>query len=79
MGSSAFYLVWKKPEQPNGILIGYNIYYAVVEETSVGKLIPRKEQIRDPDQLQAKLGGLQPNVKYRLYVSALTNAGESSK
>ncbi|XP_031336931.1 neuroglian isoform X2 [Photinus pyralis] len=79
LGSSAFYLEWKKPEQPNGILRGYNIYYETVEETAVGKLTPRHEQITDPDQLRAKLGGLHPSVKYRLYVSALTNAGESSK
>ncbi|KAF5283238.1 hypothetical protein FQA39_LY17364 [Lamprigera yunnana] len=79
LGSSAFYLEWEKPEHPNGILIGYNIYYETVEETAVGKLTPRPQQIRDPEQLRAKLGGLEPNVKYRLYVSALTSAGESSK
>lgn len=79
MGSSAFYLVWKPPEQPNGILTGYNVYYAVVNGTSVGDLMPRKQQIEDPNQLSAKLGGLQPNVNYRLYVAATTSAGESPK
>ncbi|XP_018330369.1 neuroglian [Agrilus planipennis] len=77
MGSEAFYLIWKKPEQPNGILTGYNIYYAVVNGTNVGEKIPRQPQITDPNQLRAKLSKLKPNVKYRLYVSATTSAGES--
>lgn len=35
MGSSAFFLIWKKPEQPNGILTGYKIYYQTVKGTKV--------------------------------------------
>ena len=30
LGTSAFYLSWKKPERPNGNLIGYEIYYQEV-------------------------------------------------
>lgn len=30
LGASALYLVWRKPEQPNGILTGYRIYYQKV-------------------------------------------------
>ncbi|XP_017782809.1 PREDICTED: neuroglian isoform X2 [Nicrophorus vespilloides] len=79
MGSSAFLLSWKKPDQPNGILTGYKIYYAVVNGTAVGNEIARTPQINNPNQLRAKLSGLQPNVKYRLYISATTSAGESKK
>lgn len=79
LGSTAFYLVWKKPDQPNGILRGYRIYYAVVNGTSVGEIMERTPNVTDPDQLRAKLGGLQANVKYRLYVAAVTGAGVSPK
>ncbi len=29
-GTSSLYLVWQKPEQPNGILVGYQIKYVRV-------------------------------------------------
>lgn len=79
MGSSAFLLVWKKPDQPNGKLTGYKIYYAVVNGTTVGPEVPRDPQIDDPNRLQAKLGGLDSGVKYRILISATTAAGESKK
>lgn len=79
MGSSAFLLVWKKPGHPNGILTGYRIYYAPVNGTSVENEIAREPQINDPNQLQAKLSGLQPDQKYRIYISATTKAGESKR
>nr|CAD7455359.1 unnamed protein product [Timema tahoe] len=75
MGSSALYLVWKRPEQPNGILTGYRIYYQTVRDTSVGPLIER-QAITDPKQTRAKLAGLQPGMKYRLHIKATTRAGE---
>lgn len=79
MGSSAFLLAWQKPDQPNGILTGYKIYYAVVNGTHVGNKIAREPQINDPEQLQAKLSGLKPNTKYRIYITATTAAGESKE
>lgn len=79
MGSSAFLLIWDKPEKPNGKLTGYRIYYAVVNGTTVGQEIPRHPQIDDPNRLRAKLGGLEPGVKYRVLISATTAAGESKK
>jgi len=30
LGASALFLIWKKPDQPNGILTGYRIYYQTV-------------------------------------------------
>lgn len=76
MGSSALYLVWKKPEQPNGILTGYKIYYQTVKGTKVGDLDEREPHITDPKQTSAKLAGLEPGTKYRIHIKATTNAGE---
>lgn len=76
LGSSALLLVWEEPEKPNGILKGYMISYAVVNGTSVGKMIDRHPQITDPRQLRAKLAGLKPNTKYRISVKAVTGGGE---
>nr|XP_023019782.1 neuroglian [Leptinotarsa decemlineata]XP_023019783.1 neuroglian [Leptinotarsa decemlineata]XP_023019784.1 neuroglian [Leptinotarsa decemlineata] len=80
LGSSAFLLKWEKPDKPNGILTGYNIYYAEVDPTmKVNQPIPRNPQITDPNVKHAKLGGLAPGMKYRLYISATTSAGESKR
>jgi len=38
-------------------------------------LVPRKDQITDPNQTQAKLAGLKPGTKYRIYINATTSAG----
>ncbi|KAG5892872.1 hypothetical protein JTB14_032595 [Gonioctena quinquepunctata] len=80
LGSSAFLLKWKKPDKPNGILTGYNIYFSEVDfRMRVNQPIPRNRQITDPNQKRAKLGGLKPGRKYRLFISATTNAGESRR
>ncbi|XP_026272122.1 neuroglian isoform X2 [Frankliniella occidentalis] len=76
MGSSALYLIWKKPEQENGILTGYKIYYQMVKGTKVGTLIEREPHILDPKATRAKLAGLEPNTKYRIHIKATTRAGE---
>ncbi|XP_067001681.1 neuroglian isoform X2 [Anabrus simplex] len=76
LGSSALYLMWKKPEQPNGILRGYKIYYQTVKNTKVGPLLEREPHISDPNQTRAKLAGLEPGTKYRLHIRAFTRAGE---
>ncbi|XP_039276536.1 neuroglian isoform X2 [Nilaparvata lugens] len=76
MGSSALYLVWKKPEQPNGILTGYKIYYQTVKGTKVGILNERNPAISDPRQTRAKLAGLESGTKYRIHIKATTQAGE---
>lgn len=71
MGSSAFYLTWKEPEQPNGRLTGYKIYYQTVIQTGVGPLIEREPHISDPRQTKAKLAGLEPNTKYRIHLRGI--------
>lgn len=79
MGSSALFLVWKKPEQPNGILTGYRIYYQTVKGTKVGPMTEREPHISDPKQTRAKLAGLEPNTKYRVHIRATTKAGEGEE
>ncbi|XP_075216734.1 neuroglian isoform X1 [Lycorma delicatula] len=76
MGSSALFLIWKKPEQPNGILTGYKIYYQTVKGTKVGALLEREPHISDPKQTKVKLAGLEPATKYRIHIKATTSAGE---
>ncbi|XP_060537044.1 neuroglian isoform X2 [Cylas formicarius] len=80
LGSSAFMLKWEKPDRPNGNLTGYNVYFAEVETSmKVGRPIPRTPQITDPNITRAKLAGLKPGTKYRIYISATTRAGESKR
>lgn len=72
MGSSAFFLIWKKPKQPNGIVTGYHIYYQVVEGTDTGPLSERDPPINDPMVTRAKLASLKPATKYRITIRART-------
>ncbi|KAJ8985876.1 hypothetical protein NQ317_006250 [Molorchus minor] len=80
LGSSAFLLKWEKPYEENGILTGYNIYYAEVDSSmKVNQPVPRNPQITDPEVKRAKLGGLKPNTNYRIYITATTKRGESKQ
>jgi len=76
LGSSAFYLIWKKPEEPNGDLTGYKIFYEKVEGTQIGPQMEKEPPINDPTVTKAKLAGLEPNTKYRLHIKATTKKGE---
>ncbi|ODN00103.1 Neuroglian [Orchesella cincta] len=75
LGASALYLVWRKPEQPNGILTGYRIYYQKVIGTEVGPLMEREPPIMDPEITDAKLAGLEAGTKYRIHIKATTSKG----
>ncbi len=76
LGSSAFYLIWKEPQEPNGVLLQYKIFYEKVTGTTLGPLIEREPPINDPKQTRAKLAGLEPDTKYRLHIVAVTIAGD---
>ena len=76
MGSSALLLAWRKPEEVNGILKGYRIYYQEVQGTKLGPLLERKPRIMDAKTDKAKLAGLKPHSKYRVTVKATTTPGE---
>ncbi|CAG7826051.1 unnamed protein product [Allacma fusca] len=76
LGQSAFYLSWKKPEKPNGILKGYEIYYQKVQGTELGQRMRRTPAIDNPDQTLAKLAGLEAGTKYRIHIHAKTGKGQ---
>lgn len=76
MGSNAFYLIWKKPEKINGILVGYEIYYEEVVGTEIKERVKRRPSIDDPQETRAKLAGLKSNSKYRITIAAKTRVGE---
>uniref|UniRef100_A0A6G1SAQ6 Neuroglian n=1 Tax=Aceria tosichella TaxID=561515 RepID=A0A6G1SAQ6_9ACAR len=78
MGTSAFYLVWKRPEKVNGRLIGYEIYYEEVSGTELKERVKRRPSIDDPLETKAKLANLKPNTKYRITIVAKTKVGEGA-
>ncbi|XP_054715079.1 neuroglian-like [Uloborus diversus] len=79
LGSSALYLIWKRPTEPNGVLTGYNIYYREVIGTELGEIKERTPQITDPRETRAKLAGLKPKTKYRIDIYPTTSKGEGEK
>jgi len=76
MGSSALLLQWKPPQEVNGILTGYRIYYSKVTGTNIGPELEREPRISNNVTDKAKLAGLEPHSKYRVTVKATTGAGE---
>jgi len=79
MGSSALYLAWQPPAEPNGILTGYRIYYQVVNGTKLGTLLERKPHVMDPQAKSAKLATLAPDTIYRVHIRATTSAGDGNE
>jgi len=79
MGSSALFLVWSRPAEPNGILTGYKIYYQVINGTKLGKLLERKPHVMDPQATSAKLAALAPDTIYRVHIRATTKVGEGNE
>ncbi|RWS06138.1 neuronal cell adhesion molecule-like protein [Dinothrombium tinctorium] len=78
MGSSALYLVWNKPEEPNGIITGYVISYEEVSGTDLGPRIERMPVI-SASEMRTKLAGLKPATKYRITIQAMTSKGEGEE
>ncbi|XP_067206790.1 neuroglian isoform X2 [Linepithema humile] len=78
IGSSALYLVWTPPAEPNGVLTGYNVYYQTVNNTQLGTMLERRPHIIDPKATQAKLAELAPDTKYRVHIAAKTRVGEGN-
>ncbi|XP_067134439.1 neuroglian-like [Centruroides vittatus] len=75
-GSSAFYLSWEKPLEPNGNLTGYQIFYEEVYGTLLGPKVEREPPITIPTETRAKLFGLNPATRYRITICATTRAGQ---
>lgn len=78
MGSNAFYLIWKRPEKVNGILLGYEIYYEEVVGTELKERVKRRPSIDDPHETKAKLANLKSDSKYRITIVAKTRVGEGA-
>lgn len=77
MGSSALLLAWKPPQDINGVLTGYRIYYQEVTGGSeLGSITEREPRILKDTTGKAKLAGLKPHSKYRVTIKATTRAGE---
>ncbi|XP_076448650.1 neuroglian-like [Babylonia areolata] len=68
-------LKWLPPDQPNGILEGYDIAYQHISGLKVGKLKGLSPQINSPSTLGARISGLKSDHQYRFYVWARTSAG----
>lgn len=73
-GSSAILLSWQPPEQPNGIITGYEISYESMTQEGVGEKTQRPT-ITNSNQTIAKLASLKPATNYRIYIKATTKAG----
>lgn len=79
LGSSAFWLAWKKPLNPNGKLTGYKLYYEEVRNSYVGERREYESHITDPRITRMKMAGLKPNTKYRISITATTKMGEGTE
>ncbi|XP_025107888.1 neuroglian-like [Pomacea canaliculata] len=63
-------LKWLPPDQPNGLLQGYDIAYQPILRQDVGKLKGLTPQINNPSTLGARISGLHADHQYRFYVWA---------
>ncbi|XP_018562717.1 neuroglian-like [Anoplophora glabripennis] len=77
LGSNSVLLQWKKPSQPNGVLLGYNIYCSEMNGAMVNEKTTIKYFVSGGDNLQAKLTGLKEELKYFVQIGAVNCAGES--
>ena len=75
MGSNAIYVYWAPPDQPNGNITGYRIFYETINGTELGTKRERFPQIEDPKITGVKLGNLKSGTKYRVTIHAVTRMG----
>ncbi|CAF0900446.1 unnamed protein product, partial [Didymodactylos carnosus] len=75
---NGIYLFWNAPDEPNGHIEGYQIDYKTIESivAEPGNDFPSID-IRDEFRRNYLLGGLKPNIKYRIQVRARTSRGLS--
>ncbi|CAH0554980.1 unnamed protein product [Brassicogethes aeneus] len=78
LGNDSVLLQWNKPKQPNGILIGYNIYTSKMKPSGgIDEKSTIHQSISDPNKFQTKVTGLKEGVKYQVDLAAVNCAGES--
>lgn len=75
MGANAIYLYWAPPDEPNGKITGYRIFYETVDGTELGTKQERFPRIEDPKITGVKLGNLKSGTKYRITINAVTKVG----
>ncbi|CAH1118901.1 unnamed protein product [Phaedon cochleariae] len=77
MGKHSVLLQWNKPTQPNGIMLGYNIYCSEMSGTTPDEKTTVKYFVSGADNFQAKLTGLKEGRRYFVQIGAVNCAGES--
>ncbi|KAG5881990.1 Neuroglian, partial [Gonioctena quinquepunctata] len=77
LGSNSVLLQWNKPTQPNGILLGYNVYCSEMKGDTVDEKSTIRYFVSGPDNFQAKLTGVKEGTKYFVQIGAVNCAGES--
>ncbi|XP_019879064.1 neuroglian isoform X2 [Aethina tumida] len=78
LGEDSILLQWNKPKQPNGILIGYNVYASETKDWGgIDEKTTIHHHINDPDKFQVKVTGLKEGRKYQVDLAAVNCAGES--
>lgn len=75
IGSDYVLLKWLPPEEPNGLLLGYDIGYQPIESSNVGAVIFLHPKISNPSTLRARIKGLYSDHTYRFLVWARTQTG----
>ncbi|XP_053408166.1 aminopeptidase Ey-like isoform X2 [Mercenaria mercenaria] len=73
-GAHHFQIQWEPPEEPNGMLLGYDIGYRKVNGSNIGEVL-RTDRYDDPQLSQALIGNLEENQPYMVYVWARTIKG----
>lgn len=79
LGSQSILLQWSKPTQPNGILLGYNVYCSEMDGSMINERTTVKYFIAGQDNLQAKLTGLKEERKYYIEIGSVNCIGESER
>lgn len=79
LGAHSALLQWSKPSNPNGILLGYNIYCSEAMDIGINDKTTVHEFIQGPDNTQAKITGLKLGQKYQIEIAAVNCAGEGEQ
>lgn len=75
--NSSVRLSWEAPLEPNGILVGYNIFAEELENGKVKKSGSRMPSARtSADQTDYTLVDLKPNTEYSFQVNAYNRRGD---
>ncbi|XP_053377458.1 neuroglian-like isoform X2 [Mercenaria mercenaria] len=73
-GSHHFLVEWEPPEEPNGVLLGFEIGYKKVDGFNVGEIL-QTNKYDDPYRSRAFIENLDENQEYTIYVWGRTKQG----